>query len=207
LRNEITDEIVRDGDLPSPFDRAAAGQFLRLANTTSRRSVIAWVGRAALAVMGGSFLELWMTESAWASPCQNSNGPFGQLGRASCMCSEVTGNNSCPNCCSGFWRICITDTSDPASCWEPCDRDPPRVKYRSVRLFDCCAQCSGQADPSRAECSSFGDNWCYTSATAGYCDDGGCCGPGSGGGTCDDWRVKCVVKDCTSNVCSNCVLP
>jgi hypothetical protein len=203
--SSVPEDIVNPSSHPNRMERATAEQLVRLANTTSRRSFLAWVGRASVALLGGTFLQIWRSESASASACIQAGNQFPATGRLSCMCSEVTGSNSCPNCCSGWWLSCLTNDQDPAACWSICSHTPPMVKYKKVRLWDCCAECAGQADPSKAGCSFFGDNWCATSATAGYCDEGNCCGPGSPGGSCSTWRVKCVVKECTTTFCTGCV--
>lgn len=196
----VVDEAAEASSPNTAFERAAARQLVRFANATSRRSFLGWIGRASLAIMGGSFLNIWMAESAFAGPCLQSNGPFPKTGRSSCMCLEVSPfQNVCDGCCSGFWRACPMKTADPAACFASCPGG--LIKFFRVRLWDCCAQCSSQADPSKAGCSSFGNDWCNISATAGYCDDGGCC---SGTG-CNTWRVKCVVKECiTSDICRGC---
>lgn len=172
--------------------------FVALANRTSRRSFIGWVGRASLALMGGAYLSIWQTESAAASPCVTSGGQNPATTRFTCLCSEVGLGNSCPNCCGGFWVSCLTNVNDPASCWQQCPGGGRQ--FLKVRLWDCCNQCSGQDSTSRPGCWSGANDFCHQTGANGYCNEGGCC---SGTG-CSTWRVKCVVKSCTGNTCTAC---
>jgi hypothetical protein len=188
---ELQVDVIPRKIYRSRFDASIARRAVALANQTTRRGFLGWVGRGSAALLGGSYLVLWRTESAYASPCDSNNGPYLESDRFSCLCTEVTGNNSCPNCCSGFWKACPTNQNDPAACIIPCHLQPPLVQFYRVRLFDCCAQCAGQADSSKAGCWSGANNWCAEAGLNGYCNEGGCCS-----GSCTDWRVKCVVKDC-----------
>ncbi len=61
-----------DGDLVDTRhlekqDAWVASHLAARANRTTRRTFLAWAGRASLALMGGSFINLWQSESAWAA--------------------------------------------------------------------------------------------------------------------------------------------
>jgi hypothetical protein len=189
--SDLHREVVPGRFFPTPADAAIGRRLVDLANRSSRRSFLSLVGRASAVLLGAGFLDIWMQESASAA-CLNTNGPFTFSTRFTCMCLEVTSDNSCPNCCSGFWTACITDNQDPAVCLVPCHANPPHVQHYVARLFDCCARCADKDDTNKAGCSNFGDDFCHS---GGYCDEGGC------GSFPDGWRVKCVVKECTNNKC------
>src|SRR6266508_6668087 len=168
---------------PSPelgsVDRQVARGLVALANRTTRRSFLAWTGRASIALMGAGYLTLWRSESAFAA-CGGQGDPHA---RETCMCGEVGGSSNFEclsgTCCSGFWHACPTNLSNPASCPEACGGGLRRF-YR-VKLYDCCAQCASHGTENKAGCSYFGDDYCWNE---GYCPDG--CGTYANG-----WRVKC----------------
>lgn len=187
MSSELHDAILpRGGRSP---DRVVAEGLVDIANRTTRRHFIAWVGRASVSLLGAGYLSLWKQEAAYAA-CNNSNGPFAYSDRSTCMCSEVIGG-SCPNCCSGWWDACPTNENNPAGCFVPCHLNPPLRQAYRVRLFDCCAKCSGQSTLDKPGCSNFGDNWCVSE---GYCEHG--CGTFEQG-----WRVKCVIRECRNIKC------
>lgn len=164
-----------------------ARRLATLADRTSRRGFLATVGRAGLALMGGSFLALWQTEAAWAACGPKNPNPTPRL---TCLCSELLGSNNCPSCCGGFWVSCIKNIQDPASCCTTCPNT--MIQCNKVKLFDCCSACSGiGCNGSHPNCNpNFGnDTCCHT----GYCADGGCTAP-----------VRCVRKVCTTNSCLAC---
>jgi hypothetical protein len=177
-----------------PADEFVAHRLASIANRTTRRSFLANVGRASIALLGAGFITIWTEESAYAA-CGANNGPWPYSDRATCMCTETRsdGANACANCCSGFWQACVIADNNPARCWVNCHLNPPAQQNYVVNLYDCCAQCSSSGTTNKAGCSDFGDDYC---AHEGYCPHG--CGTSNQG-----WRVKCVVKDCTNIKCGN----
>jgi len=182
------DEFTARDPSASVGDRVFARATTHLANRTTRRSVLATIGRGTVALMGAGYLGLWRTESAWAACAVNKGECEGC--RLTCMCSEITGSNSCPNCKGSFWTSCITNPNDPAACAVFCP-DTRNYFFNKVKLYDCCAKCSGSCDRSKPGCSGFGNDYC---CNAGYCSE--CCGANP------PWVVKCVVKTCTTTLCS-----
>lgn len=104
MRTDLSEDLVPEGSLPSTVDEYAARRFVTLANRSSRRSFLALVGRASLALMGGTFLGIWRAESAWAQ----CGGREDETGRVTCLCLNLIGSNQCPQCCGSFWRSCAT---------------------------------------------------------------------------------------------------
>lgn len=186
MASHTLDDFLPSESLDSDGDALVAGTLGHLANRTSRRNLLAWIGRASLAVMGGSFLGIWRAEGAWAA----CGGQGGATTRLSCMCTELIGSNTCPSCCGGFWQSCVTNVNDPAACYGGCP-DPGQFKFFTVKLYDCCnSPCS--CNFSHPNCSSFGNNTC---CNTGYCQPN--CNSG--------WEVKCVRKVCTGTVCRHCI--
>lgn len=184
MRSDLASDLVPAGSLSNSVDEFAARRLVNFANRRSRRSFLALVGRSTLALMGGTFIGLWRSEGAWAA-CGGESGP---TPRASCMCTGLIGNNNCPQCCGGFWRSCITNRSDPASCWNT-NCQPGKTKYFEVKLYDCCNDCSQGC--STVNCGGESKQTC---CQTGYCSEGGC----------GNKRVRCVRKVCTDIVCRNC---
>ncbi len=185
----LEEDLVAEGTLPTAADTYLARRLVALANRTSRRSFLGTVGRASLALMGGSFVDIWLAESARAA-C-TWEGPFGQQCRATCLCTDLIGTNTCPNCCSGFWRSCLGCSNIDSCC------SGGQTHY--VKLYDCCATCGGNCgtsgspvgcncNRSQSGCAGGNDTCC----NVGYCNDGGCSGK----------FVRCVRKVCTTNVCT-----
>lgn len=176
--DSIFDDVLPVGTLPTQGDTYIAKHAISLANRNSRRSFLGLVGRASVALMGGVFIDLWKMESAQAA-CVWQNYSDNPSCRSSCLCTELIGSNVCqspPNCCSGFWTSCITNTNDPAN---SCSGG----QCKKVKLYDCCATCN------------------CTSHTCGQscCNNGYCAFSGSG---CMGQKVKCVRKICTTINCS-----
>lgn len=158
-------------------DTVVARHLLALANRQSRRSFLGWIGRASIAMLGAGYIDVWNAESAQAACVWE--GPFRELGRATCLCTELIGSNNCPNCCSGFWESCPLCTDEDACC--------SGGQQHKVRLFDCCGPCNGGC-VTNSSCGSTRNQSC---CSTGYCADGGC-------GT---KHVRCVRKVCTTVVC------
>ncbi|MBA3432210.1 MAG: hypothetical protein H0U16_12120 [Actinobacteria bacterium] len=177
-----------------PVDGLVSQKLVNVANRTTRRSFLATLGRASTALLGAGFIGLWRLESAEAVQCSGGTDR-GWSPRLTCMCEEVVaGGNTCPNCCGGFWIACPDNINNPANCLVPCHLNPPLRQAYKVRLYDCCAKCSGADTQNKAGCSDFGDDYCHN---VGYCNSpAGICGPGS-----DGWRVKCVYRSCTNTKC------
>ncbi|HEV2756496.1 MAG TPA: hypothetical protein VG318_12065 [Actinomycetota bacterium] len=185
MAGRTLDEFSPSADDAHVLDRAVSKSLISFANRRSRRSFLALVGRGSVALMGTGFLGLWRLESAEAT--SHCGGPHTKTDRVTCMCSEINGQNNCSAaaCCGGYWLACPTNTANPATCYV---NDPGGgVATFSVKLFDCCSQCSSQCDFSKAGCNStYGDNFC---CSEGYCFDN-CGSPANG------WRVKCIKKIC-----------
>jgi hypothetical protein len=173
----LDEELVPRSIMPTAADAFAARRLVALANRSSRRSFLSWVGRASLAVMGGGFIDIWQTESAQAA-C-TWQGPLPPVGRATCLCTELIGTNKCPNCCSGFWKACAPCSDEDNCC--------TGGQTHWVKLYDCCAPCSGGCT-TNSICGSTRNQSCCSD---GYCPDGGCSGK----------KVRCVRKICTNNNC------
>ena len=160
-------------------DGHVAKALVAVANRSSRRGFLALVGRASVAVLGGSLIGVWHVESARAA-C-TWEGPFGETPRSSCLCTELIGQNNCPNCCSGFWESCKLCSHEDNCC--------VGSQRKIVRLYDCCGPCSGGCVHPGA---------CGTTMNASCCFDGYCNFPGAG---CSGKKVRCVRKVCTNINC------
>ena len=179
MSKRALDEFVDKGGELGDLDVRVSKRLIGLANRTSRRSFLGLVGRGSIALMGASFFQVWRAESARAA-CGGSHA-FTQ--RLTCMCTELRGENQCgsANCCSGYWIACPKSTSNPAACYIT---DPAGTHFYNVKLYDCCDTCGGNCNTSKAGCSSYGNDSC---CSHGYCSDG--CGG-------DNWKVKCIKKEC-----------
>lgn len=183
MKVKALDELVPTSNRESEGDAFIARSLSSLAIRTSRRSFIATIGRAGLALMGGAFLSLWPMESAFAA-CGGFNNPTARL---SCLCTDLIGSNNCPQCCGGFWNVCAI--SGPHACPSSCGGG--QTRFFTAQLYDCCNTCSpGTCDHNVPGCQGGNDTCC----NQGYCPDG--CGTSR--------KVKCVRKVCTNTLCIPC---
>jgi hypothetical protein len=174
------DELLPPSNLESAGDAFVARSLSSFANRTSRRSFIAGVGRAGLAVMGGAFLSLWRMESAASVDCGVLHDATARL---SCLCVDLIGSNNCPQCCGGYWTVCAT--SGPHTC--PSDCGFGQTRYFRTRLYDCCNACT--MCQQVVGCQGGNHTCCY----GGYCSD-----------NCGNKNVRCVRKVCTNSLCIPC---
>lgn len=128
------------------LERAAAGE-------TSRRGLLATVGRASVALSlgaaGGRFLSMSEASAHVPGPCGYCNSPCGC--NNSVTCTYLTGVNSCPastiDC--GYWEYV------DAAC-----NAPGRRGYR--RWTDCCGACN---DGGNCACMPTGSVTCCNHRT------------------------------------------
>lgn len=180
----LTKGVVPSAHLATHADRYMARRAVTMANGTSRRGFLSWVGRASIAMLGGAYVTVWQSEAAFGThPC---GGGFARTTRSSCMCNDLIGSNHCPQCCGGYWVSCIRNSSDPASCYIT---DPAGTHYKHVRLYDCCNDCNDGCREKNFKSET--SNTCKTCCNDGYCSEGGCGGK----------KVRCVRKVCLDSFC------
>jgi len=171
-RNEIVDELT--GDRQRGVDGVARNIAVRMANRQSRRSFLAFTGKAAIASLGGAFIDVLWLERADAANCYD-DVPY------SCLCTQYRGNNSCVTgeCTAGSWLYCALYPAN-YNCYNPDTRTNHYRRFRDCTLGSTCGCDMSKGCP----------HCCTTSPYYNTC-----------GGSCTKQKVSCVVSTCTTIQC------
>lgn len=129
-------------DLPTRVDEHIGSFLSRFGQRTSRRGMLAWVGRGVLAATGAAIVS--------ALPANR----LIQVAEASHSCSwyELCGlyGRICDCCNGGGLGSCPSGSTAATSWWQKCCKDPLDNTWQRYRYVDCCG--------GSANCSSC--RWC-----------------------------------------------